>query len=115
MHALLGIHPQRPATSEVHHAKRDDYFDSSVSTHMATPCPPPTQSEASPRFCPLSRNALSRVITSRVPEAPTGCPRAIAPPLTFNRSGSISPTGLVSPSDCFANSAEPIALRHEST
>ena len=34
---------------------------------------------------------------SRVPDVPTGCPRAIAPPLTLIRSGSISPRALRRP------------------
>src|SRR5262249_21196488 len=55
-----------------------------VSTRTAPPWPPPTQSVASPRRRLRRRSSFSKVTTSRVPVAPTGWPRAIAPPLTFS-------------------------------
>src|SRR5204863_9774960 len=52
-------------------------------THMAMPMPPPMQRVARPflasRFC----ISCSSVTNTRAPEAPTGCPMAIAPPLTL--------------------------------
>ena len=53
----------------------------------ANPCPPPTHNVARPRSSFRSQSARSKVRTSRVPDVPTGCPNAIAPPLTFSRCG----------------------------
>ena len=52
----------------------------------ASPCPPPPQSAATPVPPPRRRSSYARVSTSRAPEAPIGCPSAIAPPLTLTRS-----------------------------
>ena len=61
------------------------------SSRIAAPWPPPTQRLAMPRSTFRRRISSSSVRTSRAPVAPTGWPRAIAPPLTFSRSGSSSP------------------------
>src|SRR5579864_6869656 len=53
------------------------------STIVAIPCPPPMHAVARPYFALRRRNSCSSVITNRVPVAPSGCPRAIAPPLTL--------------------------------
>src|SRR4051812_40330557 len=57
------------------------------STTMAIPCPTPTHMVASPNSTsgrrPISCTSVARM---RAPEHPMGCPRAIAPPLGFNRS-----------------------------
>ncbi len=50
---------------------------------MATPIPPPMHRVASPRFASRFCISWSRVTKTRAPEAPIGCPIAIAPPLTF--------------------------------
>ena len=63
------------------------------STTMAPPWPPPMHIVARPNWVPRRRISFSRVVTSRLAEDPTGCPSAIAPPLTFVRSQSISPMG----------------------
>src|SRR3989442_85483 len=57
----------------------------SRSTTIAAPCPPPMQSVARPSATPRRRISFSSVSTSLAPEAPTGCPSAMAPPLTFVR------------------------------
>src|SRR6202035_1796203 len=54
-----------------------------LSTIIAIPCPPPMQAVASPYFFFRRRNSYNKVITRRVPVAPSGCPNAIAPPFTF--------------------------------
>src|SRR4051812_37146807 len=63
-----------------HHAAR---HDQSRAMHMAMPMPPPMHSVARPflasRFC----ISCSSVTSTRAPEAPTGWPIAIAPPLTL--------------------------------
>src|SRR6266481_1323064 len=55
----------------------------SLAMHMAIPMPPPMHSVARPflasRFC-ISCNSVT---STRAPEAPTGWPIAIAPPLTL--------------------------------
>jgi hypothetical protein len=58
------------------------------STQRATPMPPPMQSVASP--LPALRRAISwsSVTSTRAPDAPTGWPMAMAPPLTLTMSGS---------------------------
>src|SRR3984885_11311158 len=75
-----------------------------LSTPIAIPCPPPMQAVASPYFFFRRRNSYSKVITSRVPVAPSGCPNAIAPPftLTFSRS---KPNSFSTPKYCAANAS----------
>src|SRR6266852_2359709 len=51
---------------------------------MAIPWPPPMQSDARPKRPRRRPSSCSRVKQSRAPEAPTGCPRATALPLTFD-------------------------------
>ena len=57
----------------------------STSTAIAVASPPPIQRLATPRFLPYFLRAEIRVTSILDPEAPTGCPRAHAPPwiLTF--------------------------------
>src|SRR5579864_5303259 len=71
---------QHPAAAEVDHC--------TVSTSMAIPCPPPMQAEATPAPPPRRPSSLSKVISRRVPEAPSGWPSAMAPPLTLSLSTS---------------------------
>src|SRR5207249_192277 len=53
------------------------------STIIATALPPPKHSDANPRFPPRCSKAYRSVTSTRAPDAPIGCPSAIAPPLTF--------------------------------
>jgi len=57
-----------------------------LSTNMAIPCPPPMHSVANPLLCPFRFSVCKSVTRIRAPEAPIGCPRAMAPPLTFTLS-----------------------------
>ena len=50
---------------------------------MAIPIPPPMQRVAQPLFLFCFIISWIRVTKILVPEAPIGCPNAIAPPLTF--------------------------------
>src|SRR4029453_17611341 len=55
----------------------------------AAPMPPPTHMVTSPYFALRRCISCSRVVLSFAPVQPSGCPSAIAPPLTLRRSGSI--------------------------
>src|SRR5215207_8714375 len=55
----------------------------SISTAIATASPPPRHNEAMPRFNPRCFRACRRVVRTRAPLAPRGCPRAIPPPFTL--------------------------------
>src|SRR5512143_312846 len=59
-----------------------------VSRTTAIPWPPPMQAPATPYRVPRRRISLARVSVQRVPVAASGCPSAIAPPLTFSFSRS---------------------------
>ena len=76
--------------------------DHSLSTHMAMPMPPPMQSVARPflasRFC----ISCSSVTSTRAPEAPTGWPMAMAPPLTLTLEVS-QPRSLLTAQACAVN------------
>jgi hypothetical protein len=51
---------------------------------VASPCPIPTHKVASLYFTfPRRFISYSNVVRMRAPEQPSGCPKAIAPPLTF--------------------------------
>src|SRR4051794_28556978 len=58
-------------------------------TAMATPMPPPTHSDATPYGAWRCLIAYTSVVNTRAPLAPIGWPRAMAPPWTFTRAGSI--------------------------
>ena len=51
-----------------------------ISTHIAIPMPPPMHRAATPFLPPVRARAFRRVTRIRQPEAPMGCPRAMAPP-----------------------------------
>src|SRR2546425_714012 len=70
----------------------------SASTSIAPPRPPPMQIDAMPRFEPVRLSVFNRCKTILAPEAPTGWPRAMAPPSTFSRSMSSSPMAASRPS-----------------
>src|SRR5688572_1005897 len=55
---------------------------------IAIPWPPPIHADATPYFFCRRRNSSSNVSRSRAPLAPSGCPIAMAPPLTFTLSRS---------------------------
>src|SRR5690606_3310070 len=55
----------------------------SRSIASATPCPPPIHSVANPFLASRRAISESRVTNTRQTDAPMGCPRAIAPPLTL--------------------------------
>ena len=55
---------------------------------MANPCPTPIQIAATPQRSRRSRNTPVSVPRMRVPDAPSGCPMAIAPPRVLTMSGS---------------------------
>src|SRR6185295_4363778 len=61
---------------------------SSLRMTMAMPWPPPMQAVARPCRARRRRSSSAKVRSSRVPVAPRGWPRAMAPPLTFVRSRS---------------------------
>src|SRR5262249_49374797 len=50
------------------------------STVSAIPCPTPMHRVASPRRPSSSSRRRSRLMSRRMPDAPSGCPTAIAPP-----------------------------------
>mmetsp|Transcript_17007 Transcript_17007/g.37140 ORF Transcript_17007/g.37140 Transcript_17007/m.37140 type:complete len:203 (+) Transcript_17007:236-844(+) len=54
----------------------------------AMPCPPPMHAAPTPYFLPVRLRLCVRWVRMRAPDAPRGCPRAMAPPLTltFSRS-----------------------------
>src|SRR5215207_3323915 len=55
---------------------------------VASPCPTPTHKVISPYFTFPRRFILyNNMVRMRAPEQPSGCPKAIAPPLTFTISG----------------------------
>ncbi len=49
-------------------------------------CPPPSHIVCRPKRLPVRSSSCSSVVISFAPVAPSGCPSAIAPPLTFTRS-----------------------------
>jgi len=53
------------------------------------PIPPPTQSDINAVSLSLRSSSSSAVPSNMAPVAPSGCPMAIAPPLTFTRSTSL--------------------------
>src|SRR3569623_1752182 len=58
------------------------------STIVTLARPPPSHIVCRPHFLLRSFRPYSSVVISLVPEAPSGWPSAIAPPLTFRREGS---------------------------
>src|ERR1051326_4861786 len=76
----------------------------SRSTHIAMPQPPPMQRVASPFLDLRFAISCSSVTSTRVPEAPIGCPMAIAPPLTLTLAGS-QPRSLLTAQACAANAS----------
>merc|ERR1712048_1044422 len=59
---------------------------------VAFAVPPPSQIACTPYRPPQRSNSLTNVVIIFVPVQPRGCPRAIAPPQTFNLSKSAPST-----------------------
>src|SRR5690606_6101229 len=70
----------------------------------ASPCPTPMQMAATPHRARRSRSTWARVPRTRPPEAPSGWPMAIAPPLTLTIPGSTSQASTQA-SDCTAKAS----------
>ena len=94
---LFALLDQRAANGTANETGGTGHQDlqSSHSTMVASPCPTPTHSVASPRNgrgADDARRFISwtSVVRMRAPEHPSGWPRAIAPPLTLVISGSRS-------------------------
>src|SRR6202035_5700586 len=58
------------------------------STRVALAVPPPSHMVCSPYRIPLSRMWWAMRVISTAPDAPSGCPSAMAPPSGFSRLGS---------------------------
>src|SRR5690606_16265661 len=87
------------------HISEDRRFShQSASTHMATPMPPPMHRVARPFFAPRRCISNTSVLKTRAPEAPIGCPMAMAPPLTLTMSG-FQPMSLLTAQACAANAS----------
>src|SRR5688572_26284396 len=84
----LGAEFEHAVAEKVHDPAIHDH---TVSISMAPPRPPPMHSVAMPRLVPSRLIALTRCRTMRLPLQPTGWPRLMAPPSTFNLAWSIGP------------------------
>src|SRR5665647_934147 len=71
---------------------------------MAMPWPPPMHIVSRPNCPSRAARPLSSVVVIRAPVAPNGWPRAIAPPWTLSRSGSM-PRSSIDASTCTANAS----------
>ena len=87
--SLCGARPTAPpacpfrCTTSIYCVRRLDYVDQGRSSASATPMPPPMHSDANPRFASRFCISCSSVTRIRQPDAPIGCPIAIAPPFTL--------------------------------
>src|SRR5262245_58500985 len=86
-----------------------------VSINMAPPWPPPMHSVAMPCLMPSRFIAFTRWSTMRLPLAPTGWPRPIAPPSTFSLSRGTRPAAPGSPSTSRQKVSSSQAARQPST
>ena len=75
-----------------------------VSTMAAMPWPPPIHAVARPRFNPRRRSSRVSDSRMRVPVMPSGCPSAMAPPLTLTLSRS-RPSSFSTARYCAANAS----------
>ncbi len=64
--------------------KNSEEASQGSSNSIAAPCPNPTHSVAIPRSTPRRFISWTSVTGRRAPEHPSGCPIAIAPPLTLS-------------------------------
>src|ERR1019366_6754199 len=76
-----------------------------ASSTAASPWARPPQIAASPRPPPRRRRAIANVPTMRAPEAPTGCPMAMAPPSAFVLSRSAASAAVSSPMSLFVETS----------
>src|SRR2546430_6813456 len=72
--------------------------------HIAMPMPPPMHSVARPFFASRFCISCNSVTSTRAPEAPTGWPIAMAPPLTLTLPVS-QPRSLLTAQACAANAS----------
>src|SRR4051812_39692356 len=77
----------------------------------ASPWPPPPHRPAAPSPPPRRPSSRARCSATRAPEAPTGCPIEIAPPLTFTFSSEMSRSRI----DCNATAANASLISNRST
>src|SRR5262249_33471239 len=94
----------------VHYVDHD-----TASSNMAPPWPPPMHSVAMPWRTPRRFIALTRCSTMRLPLAPTGWPRPIAPPSTLSLSRSMRPAAALTPNTFRQNVSSSQAARQAST
>src|SRR5882724_9739821 len=73
----LLVHSHRKIPLRLQPVRDDTIYQFKLSTTIAIPCPPPMHAVARPYFFLRRRNSYSSVITSLVPVAPSGCPKAI--------------------------------------
>src|SRR5262245_6183748 len=85
------------------------------SSTNAPPWPPPMQRVARARVLFETASSVAAVRRRRAPVAPTGWPRAIAPPFGLSLAESISPSAFARPSSFAANESLAKALRQAST
>src|SRR5690606_24549454 len=97
--------------ARAHHARADDadaldgrLAHSAVSSTVATPCPPPIHIVASAYFPPSRLSSEAALPRIRAPDAPSGCPIAIAPPSRFTFASS-SPRSCNTASAWLANAS----------
>ena len=72
--------------------------------HIATPIPPPMHKVARPRLALRRFISNTKVFKILQPDAPIGCPIAIAPPLTLTMDGS-QPISLFTAHACAAKAS----------
>src|ERR1019366_418543 len=80
-----------------------------ASSTAASPWARPPQIAASPRPPPRRRRAIASVPTIRAPDAPTGCPMAMAPPSAFVLSRSAASAAVSSPESLFVETSDTAA------
>src|SRR6185503_4671652 len=68
--------------------RRTDHGHATFSSTTASAWPTPMQIAATPHRSPDSTSRCASVPRIRPPDAPSGCPIAMAPPLAFTISGS---------------------------
>src|SRR4051795_10764763 len=85
---LLATHPERPPNEEGDQEQEDDYLDCAQTRSISVPVPRPPPQHIVTNPTDLSERSISwrSVVIRRAPVEPSGCPSAIAPPLTLTRS-----------------------------
>src|SRR4051795_2931864 len=85
---LHASHPDRPQDEEGDQEQEDEDLDCVQTRSISVPVPRPPPQHIVTKPIDLSERSIScsSVVIRRAPVEPSGCPRAIAPPLTFTRS-----------------------------